>query len=135
MTVRPDIEACLAELRAAAVDLMTDTCRVTRKGEPVTDPTTGDVTIPETTVYEGRAKRQTYEPHESVLEAAGHTATVQRYSVHFPVGSFVPAVGDVVEWLTAAHDPDLPGTRDRITGLFNKTFATSQRVYVDEVVD
>lgn len=114
---------------------MVDSCRVTRKGDAVTDSTTGVVAVPEMTVYEGKAKRQTYEGYEAERDVAGHSATIQRYAAHFPIGSFVPAVGDVIEWLTSQNEPDMAGTKDRVAGLFNKSFATAQRVFVDELVD
>lgn len=114
--------------------LMVDTCRVTRSGEPVTDPETGVVTTPQVTVYEGKAKSQTYEGYERNPDAAGHEFTVQRYAVHFPVGSFDPRVGDEIEWLTSAHTPALVGTKETIAALFDKSMSTAMRVFVDREV-
>ena len=131
MTIRPEIDAALLELRAHADSLMPDTCTVSRaSGER--DPRTGEPV--RTEVYSGRAKRQSYESYEQSPEAGNHLFAVQRYSAHFPVGSFEPAPDDLIVWTASVHDPDLPGTRDRITGLFNKSFATAQRVFVEEVV-
>lgn len=133
VSIRSEIDSALLELRGHAESLMPDTCTVSR-ADPngAVDPATGE---PERVqVYSGPAKRQTYESYEQSPEAGGHMFAVQRYSVHFPVGSFEPAPDDVIVWTASAHDPDLPGTRDRITGLFNKSFATAQRVYVEEVV-
>src|SRR5690606_6621097 len=101
------IESALVTLRVEAEALMLDTCTVTRKGAAVTDPATGIVTTPTTTVYTGKAKRQTYEGYEAERDVAGHSATVQRYAAHFPVGSFLPAVGDEITWTASVHDPHL----------------------------
>ena len=137
MSIRPEIDSALLELRAHAESLMPDTCTVSRAtvdedGQLVRDPRTGEPVRSE--VYSGKAKRQGYEAYEQSPEAGGHMFAVQRYSVHFPVASFEPAVDDLIVWTASVHDPDLPGTRDRITGLFNKSLATAQRVYVEEVV-
>lgn len=113
---------------------MVDTVIVRRVAGIDTDPFTGKDTPTYATLYEGKAKRQTYEAYEANPQGGEHVYTVQRYSIHFPVGSFIPAPGDVATWLTSALDPDLPGTVDRITGLFNKSFATSMRVYAEELV-
>ena len=113
---------------------MVDTCVVTRVVGTAEDPVTGEVVDVKEVIYEGRAKRQTYEAYEQSPQAGGHVYTVQRYSAHFAVASFIPAPGDVITWMTSRNDPDLPGTVDRVTGLFNKTAASSMRVFVDEMV-
>lgn len=132
--------------RRRAVKNFVDTVIVTRVVGTVEDPDTGRVSDVTETIYplpswpadhkwkHGPAKRQTYEAYEQSPQAGAHVYTVQRYSAHFPVGSFIPAPGDIITWLTARNDPDLPGTVDRVTGLFNKTAASSMRVFVDELV-
>lgn len=125
----------LSRGRCMAESLMVDTCVVTRlTGETVTDPVTGVDTEVTIEVYSGKAKSQTYEGYEQITQTGGHTYTVQRYSVHFPVGSFVPQVGDVITWTACQHDPSLVGTSERIAGLFSKSYATAQRVFVDRGV-
>ena len=113
---------------------MVDSVVVTRVVGTTEDPDTGKVVDVTEVVYEGKAKRQTYEAYEQTPQSGAHVYTVQRYSLHFPVGSFAPAPGDIATWTSSVLDPDLPGTRDRITGLFNKSLATSMRVYVEEQV-
>lgn len=132
--------------RRRAVKNFTDTVIVTRVVGIVEDPDTGKVSDATETVYplpswpadhqwkRGPAKRQTYEAYEQNPQAGAHVYTVQRYSAHFPVGAFVPEPGDIITWASSKNDPDLPGTVDRITGLFNKSHASSMRVFVDEVV-
>lgn len=139
------VTATLAGRRAAERQMI-DSVIVTRVVGMIEDPDTGKVSDVTETIYplpswpadhpwkRGPAKRQTYEAYEQTPQAGAHVFTVQRYSIHFPVGSFVPAPGDIATWTTSALDPDLPGTVDRITGLFNKTMATSMRVYAEEVV-
>ena len=112
---------------------MLDTCTVESIGAPVTDDD-GNVTSPRTTVYEGRCKIATYEPHERNPDVAGATYTLQRYSVHVPVGSFKPAVGHVVTITAAALDPHLAGHEFRVEALLHKTAATAYRLGVEAVV-
>lgn len=107
---------------------------VTRVVGTTEDPVTGKVVDVAEVVHEGLAKRQTYEAYEQNPQSGAHVYTVQRYSAHFPIGAFTPEPGDVITWISSRYDPDLPGTVDRITGLFNKTHASSMRVFVDELV-
>lgn len=83
--------------------------------------------------YAGRCKVQTYEPQESRPESGDHVYTVQRYAIHVPVGTVV-AVGDQVTITAAVLDPDLVGRTYRVAGLLHKTYATAQRMLVDEIV-
>lgn len=124
----------LTQGRRRAERCMVDTCVVTRVTGETTDDD-GAVVVTREQVYEGKAKRQTYEGYEQTPNSGGHTFTVQRYSTHFPVGSFKPQVGDLIEWVACPMDPDREGTQDRITALFNKSLATAQRVFVDELVE
>lgn len=115
--------------RRMAESLMLDTCTITREqGTP--DEVTG--VRPTVTVYSGRCKVQTYEAQERESEAGGATFTIQRYRVDVPVGSFAPAVGDVVTITAAALDPNLTGPF-RVVALLHKTAATAYRLAVEEV--
>lgn len=128
--MRPNITAG----RRRAERRMQDSCIVRRLVGTHTDPETAAEVEDWAVVYEGRAKSQTYEGYEQRPDGAGHQFTQQRYSVHFPVGSFQPQVGDVVEWTAVQLDPDLVGVKDRINALFNKSYATAMRVFVDRGV-
>lgn len=133
--------------RRRARKLLTDTAIVERIVAVVPDPLTGKDVPTYQTIYpdptwppthplaRGPAKRQTYEAYEQNTTTGAHLNTSQRYAAHFVVGSFVPAPGDRITWLTSKNDPDLVGTVDRISGLFNKSAASSMRVFVDEWVD
>lgn len=128
------VGSALPGLRAEAESMMRDSCAIVRLGTPVTDPDTGVVTIPETEMYSGKAKVQTYEAQESHPEAGESVRTVQRYALHIPVGSYAPAVGDVATITTAFADPALVGRRYRVTALLHKTLATAYRLGVTEEV-
>lgn len=127
------IAGALPLLRSQAESLMRDACTVTR----VTGTTAGtlpgsrvDVTA---TVYAGKCRVQSREGQEANPEVAGFVSTVQRYQVHVPVGSFRPAVGDVVTVTSAAHDPYLVDREFRVVGLLHKSMATAYRLSVEEV--
>lgn len=115
---------------------MVDECVITRVvGEPAPiDPETGLREPPPTeTVYSGRCKVQTYEAHESKPEAGDYVHTVQRYSVHLPVGAGPVRVADRVQIVASAADPHLAGRHYDVAGLLHKSMATAQRLLVDEV--
>jgi hypothetical protein len=130
--VRADAEYAIARGREVAESLMLDTCTIVRLGELATDPETGVTTPSETTLYTGKAKVQGLDPQEMNPEAGGATLTVQRYRVDVPVGSYRPAVGDVVEIGTARLDPNLIGRRYRVVALLHKSYATAYRMAVEE---
>lgn len=118
--------------REAARRQMIDLCQVSREDPdaPVDDATGERGRV---FVYAGPAKSQTYEAYEQTPEAGGHNYTVQRYRADFPVGSFTPEVGDVIEWTSCPLDPARVGVKERITAPFNKSLATAQRVFVDRM--
>jgi hypothetical protein len=112
---------------------MLDTCTV----QTVTGETTDDLTGATVPIYElaytGRCKVQTAEALERNPETGGATLTVQRLTVHVPVGSFAPAVGQVVTVTATALDPYLVGRQFRVVALLHKTAATAYRLGVEEV--
>lgn len=86
------------------------------------------------TVYEGRGKLQSYEGNESRAGVEGSSVTVQRLSIHFPVGAFTPEPGDMAT-CTASTDPAIVGRVFRVAQLWPvKEHATAYRVAVDEVI-
>lgn len=125
--------------RRAAERNMSDRCVVKMPTGSTVDQSTGaDVPtytpVHGTTSAPARCKVQTFEAFEETPTAGEHEFTVQRYSVHFPVGSFVPAVGQVVEIVSAALDPNLTGREFRVVALLHKTAATAYRLAVKEIV-
>lgn len=119
--------------RRRAESLMADRATVSRVTGTTTDPLTGEATPTLEPVYSGRAKVNTYEPYERNPEVAGGTATVQRYFVHVPVGSFRPEIGMHVRIDVAALDPNLTGRTFRVVALLHKTAATAYRLSVEEL--
>lgn len=86
------------------------------------------------TVYEGRGKLQSYEGNESRAGIEGSSVTVQRLSIHFPVGAFTPTPGDIAT-CTASTDPAIVGRRFHVSQSWPvKEHATAYRVAVDEVI-
>lgn len=115
---------------------MVDSCRISRtSGAPgPLDPATGlGAPAPTATVYEGKCRVQTYEAQESRPESGDHVYGVQRYSVHIPVGPVV-RVDDLVTVTSATLDPDLIGRRYKVVGLLHKSYATANRLLVEEIV-
>lgn len=136
-------KALAARGRRAAERDMVDTCtivRVTGVPGPI-DPDTGQrPPAPTATVYgpgilpaNGKCKVQTYEAHESTPDSGEHVFTVQRYYVHLPVAADV-AKDDQITIAATVLDPNLAGRTYRVVGLLHKTFATANRVIVDEIV-
>ena len=112
---------------------MVDECEVTRPGEPVTDPVTGDVTPSSTPVYAGPCKVQQTIAQSSNPVAGGHSFTVQDSRVDFPVAAGPLAIDDVVTITASVLDPQLVGAVFRVAELFQKSMATAQRTRVAEV--
>ena len=109
--------------------LMLDSCTVTRKAaEAVVDPVTGRESWPDSVVYAGRCKVQTYEAYESQPEAGGHTYTVQRYRLDVPVEAGPLTVGDVATVDGYRH-------HFRVVAEMDKTHLTAQRVPVEMVTE
>ena len=118
--------------RAAALRYMkaTGTTVSVGRNTGALDPVTFEP-IP-TVLYTGPARVQTYEPVQTAAEVGGGSATVQRYAVHLPVGSYVPAVDDVVTVTACALDANLVGRVFKVRGLLHKSAATAYRLVVDD---
>ncbi|RSX53942.1 hypothetical protein D2E25_0248 [Bifidobacterium goeldii] len=131
--------ASLTRLRRYAESLMTDECQIIRHSPPVTDRDTGIVTVPETSLYEGRCKVQTSgglaaeNTEGGIVQALGAVTPVWSLYLHLPYGTTGLLPGDVAE-ITQATDPTLIGRRYRLLNLQSeKTHATAQRWNVKEV--
>ena len=121
--------AAIMQGRRMAERLMVDSWVVYKLDMENVDPLTGEAV--RVTVYEGKAKLTSYEGYEQTPEVVGHTATVQRLSLHLPVTSYRPQVGHVAVCVDSL-DPNLIGTEYRMTqDAPFKTFATAYRVFVD----
>jgi len=123
------VTGALRRGRRMAEKLMIDAVTIGRNTGAL-DPGTFEPVL--TQVYAGKAKIQTYEAFEQNAEVGGGTATVQRYAVHVPVGSYEPKVGDVVTVTTGTLDPLLGGRQYVVRGLLHKSYATAYRLLVDD---
>ena len=121
--------AAIMQGRRMAERLMVDRWVVYKLDMDDVDPLTGEAV--RVIVYEGKAKLTSYEGYEQTPEVVGHTSTVQRMSLHLPVGPYRPQVGHVAVCVESL-DPNLIGTQYRMTqDAPFKTFATAYRVFVD----
>lgn len=113
---------------------MLDACVVHRQGDLVTDPNTGAVTRSRDVVYEGKCKLQQTLAQGRNPTAGEHEFTVQEIRWDTPVGSGPFHVDDLVTMTAAELDEQLVGREYRVSGRFNKSAATAQRIRVEEVV-
>lgn len=109
----------MPRLRREAESMMIDTIRITR----------GDRTI-----YEGKGRIQTHQPHPSTPVAAGHTFVEQLYRVDIPAEAPGVRVGDVAEVIASVLNATLTGRQYTIRGPHGETFNTAQRFIVTEEV-
>jgi hypothetical protein len=129
-----DILRALPVFRAEAESLMLDTCTITRPGEPVTDPDTGDVTNSAETVYAGKCKVQSKDSATSSPEAGEHTFTVVSRQVHIPANAADVRDGDVVTITASRLNAFTVGKQYRVSGFTPDTFDTAARLPVKEIL-
>lgn len=127
-------ESAVLRGRAKAEALMLDQCTITRPGEPVTDPETGDVTNSAVTVYEGRCKVQSKDSATSNPEAGGASFTVVSRQVHIPANAADVRDGDVVTITASKLNAFTVGKQYRVAGFTPDTFDTAFRLPVKEVL-
>lgn len=123
----------LPMLRGFAESRMEDTWQVFRLEDGDTDPLTG-LPGPEDRilVYSGPGRLQSFEGYERNPEVIGHSVTVQRMSLHLPIGDYRPQVGHVAVCTASRLDPNLVGTEYRmVQDAPFKTAGTAYRVFVD----
>lgn len=114
---------------------MTFRCTIERVTGSETDRTTAKVTTAATEVYAGRCKITSYEGHEQERDVMSFPATVQRLSIHLPIGKYEPHVGDIITVT------DTGGLDDRFLGMkFRvaqeapyRTYATADRIFIDSI--
>lgn len=125
------LEAVTRNGRELAERLMLDTCLVRTVTGESTDAD-GNVTPTYSTAYGGKCKVQTFEAYEQSAETGGLDASIQRYSLHVPVGSFRPEIGQFVVITACALDPNLVGREFRAVALLHKTAGTAYRLGIEE---
>ena len=120
--------------RVMAESLMLDQCTITRPGEVVTDPETGDVTNTSTEVYAGKCKVQSKDSATATPEAGEHQFTVVSRQVHIPANAADVRDGDVVTLTASALNAFTVGKQYRVAGFTPDTFDTAFRLPVKEVL-
>lgn len=120
--------------RTAADALMVDECTITRPGEPVTDPETGDVTNPSAPVYSGRCKVQSKDSATASPEAGEAVFTVVSRQVHIPANAADVRDGDVVTITASALNSFTVGKKYRVSGFTPDSFDTAFRLPVKEIL-
>ena len=130
MSLAGDVLAILPVLRAQAESLMIDECTITRPGEPVTDPETGDVTNEPVTVYEGKCKVQSRATEATNPEVGGATFTVVSRQVHIPANSADVQNDDVVTITASRMNVFTVGKQYRVEGFEPDSLDTAARLPV-----
>lgn len=120
--------------RVMAESLMLDQCTITRPGEVVTDPETGDVTNTSIEVYSGKCKVQSKDSATATPEAGEHQFTVVSRQVHIPANAADVRDGDVVTLTASALNAFTVGKQYRVAGFTPDTFDTAFRLPVKEVL-
>jgi len=128
-----DIHDVLAEGRAAALEIMTDTVVVSRRSStPVTDPETHQVTYPTEIIYEGRGRVQSRDIEGKDFTDAGAAVMVMAFEAQLPVT--VPLrSNDLIEVVASESDPLMVGRVFRVDSVQRKTHATKTEAAVEEV--
>jgi hypothetical protein len=107
---------------------MEATCTVYEAG--TFDPESGAPT-PGATVYAGKCEVSGDRPYESNPEAAGATATVQRYILKVPWDAGPFRAGLVARIDASRLQPNLVGREFRIAGPDERSYQTAQRMFID----
>ena len=133
------VATLLANGRAAALALMTDTGYVRRAGTPATDETTGVVTPTWSDVYASSGSPGVLRVQEA---STGNTeaqvgavaqSDLAAVVVSLPVSATGITPGDQVVITAAAHDPGLVARVFTVTRVLAKSHATARRLWCEEV--
>lgn len=120
-------ESVLARAQAIAETGMRDTCTIVRVGARTTDPVTGDVTTPSTSLYSGKCRVQQHQASADGKDIGEDSLLLLSLEVQLPMSVTGLQAGDEITMVTSV-DPDLPGRVFRIHDLAHKTDATARRV-------
>lgn len=127
-------EAAVLAGRREAESLMIDACTITRPGEVVTDPETGNVTTSTVEVYAGKCKVQSKDSATATPDAAGASFTVVSRQVHVPANAAEVKDGDVVTITASLLNSFTVGKQYRVEGFTPDTFDTAARLPVKEIL-
>lgn len=124
----------LLDGRARAESLMLDTCSITRpKSGTTIDLNTGLPIRTDETIYSGKCKVQDRETMVQPERSGDHTYILSQLYLHVPVVATGIVVGDTVTITGSTTDPAQINRTFRVAGMLRKTFATAQRLLVEEV--
>ena len=127
------VGAALAAGRRLALDLMRDTCTVTRvTGTAGVNEATGRAVILDSTIYTGACQVRVPQAQPGTPEAGERVATVQQFIVKLPLASPEVKVGDLVQVTASPTDPELVGRTWRVAGLHHKTYSTARKLVCEE---
>ena len=121
----------IARGRTRALSLMTDTIKATRPGLVSTDPTTGAVSAPAETVYEGPGRWKAATTIPSADEVGTSDRVRTSGEVHLPVGPYKPLPGDVLECTGCVLDPNLIGRKTVVRSLVGGSQVTAYRIPIE----
>ena len=132
------IDDLLERGRAAAMELMQDTCEVVRVTGSDTDLDTGVVTETTEQVYAGKCRVQQAAATGDATagdKVVGEAALLMvGRTLQLPVvASAGVRAGDRVTIIACQHDPDLVGRQFTVRAEFAKTHATARRLGIEEV--
>ena len=134
MSLVDDVLVALPVFRHEAESLMLDTCQITRAGDPVTNPDTGDVTAGEVLIYEGKCKVQSKDSSVATPDAGGASFTVVSRQVHIPANAANIEDDDVVTITASRLNAFTVGKQYRVEGFTPDTFDTAARLPVKELL-
>jgi len=130
VTFAEDVIGVLPFLRTQAESLMVDACTITRPGDPVTDPETGDVTAGEVVVYSGKCKVQSKDSSVATPDAAGAGFVIVSRQVHIPANAADVQNDDVVTITASRLNVFTVGKQYRVEGFEPDSFDTAARLPV-----
>jgi hypothetical protein len=122
----------LARGRAAAEDLMKDTCTIRRRVSKVTSTVDGSVSWTYADIYAGKCRFQMRAGDARTEDEGEAHLHLLRVEVQLPMSVTGLRVLDEVTCDASAHDPDLPGRVFLVRDLAHKTHATARRVRAEE---
>ena len=134
MSFAEDVIGVLPFLRTQAESLMIDECTITRPGDPVTNPDTGDVTNTPSTVYAGKCKVQSKDSSVATPDAARASFVVVSRQVHIPANAANVLDDDVVTITASRLNAFTVGKQYRVEGFTPDSFDTAARLPVKELL-
>lgn len=113
--------------RRMAESRMTDSCKVTRKGERVWDEGAGEYVDSPVVIYLGRCRLKHSTAAGSDSSAGSQLVVVSQPEVHLPVSAVGVAPGDEVLMTSSPTRPDLVGRKFVVEGPFDGSQTTALR--------